>query len=733
MDWKALENRVRSIAEAKWSSTCRSEEICGVQIDGVLKVRSDYWILIEVSKSSTLAKVRTDLAKFGVVKPGLLAKGIYAECHFVTENSKHPSINVTAKEFNVETHTLESFANKYLGSKQYITERLKLPFGSAVIPESGTPDDTNYTPINYVDKKGKKYTISDISDAIRAKKHVVLLGEFGTGKSRCLKEVFNNLIINDEEFAPMAINLRENWGINSMSLMVRNHLESIGFGEDVTGSVLKSIRSGGHPILLDGFDEIGSQSWSGEASRLVQTRRLSLQGVRDVISSSSENGLLITGREHYFSSEKEMLSCLGLDDRPCLILTCPEEFSEVEAKAYLSREAKDLALPDWLPRKPLVCQLLSKLEPAELQALNNGDESEVDFFDRVLDAVCRRETRIHGALDAAAIRAILLHLAQESRSQYEGQESLSPQEINDAFYAITGVAPIDESAQMLQRLPYLGRVGSGGVDRIFIDDYAKNGIRGLAASEALQQAVPHVRVQVWKQPLSDFGIRVLAQKLDNNKAVLKYVSKCVDHGNSQLAADFVASRISNSGYYDFENLTIDNASISSIDFSGVTVENLTLLNIDFNNVSIEDAKFNNVFIDHCIINVLSVANPSGSLPESFGVNCSVEDFRHALTTTSISGLPLSPSQKTLLAMIKKLFFQKGSGRKEEALLRGAEGYWDAKSAESIIGFMLRKGLISKYKGDSGLVYAPKRKYMKRMNLIIEQQKHSTDELWNLVS
>lgn len=161
---------------------------------------------------------------------------------------------------------------------------------------------------------------------------MVLLGEFGTGKSRCLKEVFDNLIKSDGKFAPMAINLRDNWGIGSMSLMVRSHLEGLGLGDEVAGSVLKSVRSGNHAVLLDGFDEIGSQSWSGEASRLEQTRRLSLQGVRHVILNLGGSGLLITGREHYFSSEVEMLSCLGLDAKSCIILKCPEEFTEAEAK-----------------------------------------------------------------------------------------------------------------------------------------------------------------------------------------------------------------------------------------------------------------------------------------------------------------------------------------------------------------------------------------------------------------
>lgn len=731
MNWDQLEAEVRSIAEAKWSQPCKSELIEGVQIDGVVRVRPDYIVLIEVSKSGTLEKLRTDLAKFAVLKPALMAKGIYAECHFVTLGDGNPSLVQIARSANVEPHTLESFSNTYLATNQYVNERSKLPFGSAVVPESGSPDNSDYTPISYIDQKNNTYTINDICKALKNNSKIVLIGEFGTGKSRCLKETFHSLVEKNELFAPLAINLRDNWGQKKMSGIVRGHLEDLGL-DHVSNSVLKSVRSGNHTILLDGFDEIGSQSWSGESSRLEQIRRASLAGVRDVIENLSGAGLLITGREHYFSSEEEMLSCLGLQQKKCIILRCPEEFSEDEARSYLSRETKDAILPDWLPRKPLVCQLLSKLGLDELKSLENAAIGEVDFFEKMLDAVCLRETRIHSTLDKENTKRILLNLAQESRLQSEEKESLTPEQINKAFFEVTGTSPIDESAILLQRLPYLGRVGSGGTERIFIDDYVKNGLRGIAAGDSLRTSSEKTCSQQWKQELSEFGIQVLSHVLPNSVDILKYIRKCVDYGNSQIAADFVSASIIKNLKCDFKNLTIDGASIRSLNFTGTAVQNLTLLNVFINSLTIDDAKFDNVHINDCLIDVVDGCSARDELPDIFGKDCVVSDYRHGLTTTSISGLNLSDGQKTLLALVKKLFFQPGSGRKEEALLRGADSYWEAKTANQIIVFMLSNDIITKHKGNSGWVYSPKRKHMSRMNLIVELQKSSTDELWNLV-
>lgn len=732
MDWVAVEREIRKIAETVWSAPCESEVVAGIQCDGVLKLRPDYWILFEASKSNTLEKVRTDISKLSTLRNALMGRNIYSECYFVTPVEGFPSVRETARQSNVDFHTLDSFASKFLGARQYINERREIPFGSAVIPETGAADNSEYTPIDYKDTAGKTYDISQIAKAVKSGKRIILLGEFGTGKSRCIKESFTTLTQTDHSFAPIAINLRDNWGYKSLSHIIRNHLDDMGIGE-YADNLIKSLRRGNHAILLDGFDEIGSQSWTGDPARLAETRRKSLQGVRDIAESCQGAGMLITGREHYFSSDEEMLECLGMNSS-CIVLRCPDEFSEAEAKDYLHQNSNIGILPDWMPRKPLVCQLLAKLDEDELQALVDTSGGEVQFFESVVDAVCRRETRIHSSLDAVTVKQVLLHLAQDSRSQVQSPETMTSTQINNAFFEVAGYAPIDESSVLLQRLPYLGRVGSGSSDRIFIDDYAKNGLRGLAAHEALTQGNLEVTRVKWKQPLNSFGVRVWSQKIPSDPSTLKYVRQCVIHGNYQLAADYVAVRVGlDADSCDFEGLSVSGGTISSLVMSEKSISNLTLTNVIIDNFTLDDSTLHNVWIDDCIIQHFDGPGSSGNLPESFGPNCEVMEFRDSLTTSNISTLNLSPGQKTLLVIIKKLFFQPGRGRREEALLRGTEAYWDVSSAKAVLKYMEREKIVSNFPGDTGLVYAPQRRHMKRMGSIIEQQKNSTDALWLLVS
>ena len=55
--------------------------------------------------------------------------------------------------------------------------------------------------------------------------------------------------------------------------------------------------------LLDGFDEIGTQSWSSDPRRMQYIRRISVCALKDLLQKV-QGGVLITGREYYFNSDK---------------------------------------------------------------------------------------------------------------------------------------------------------------------------------------------------------------------------------------------------------------------------------------------------------------------------------------------------------------------------------------------------------------------------------------------
>lgn len=732
-DWAHTEARVRQIAEANWSAPCRPREFAGVRYDAVIEHRPDYLIVIEVTNESNLGKLREDIAKLAQIRFSNFSKSIFTDCYFITRDDT-TSLKESGAAQNVTVLSVHEFSELFLGSREYIYERTEIQFGSAVDPDSGEKDTTPYTPIEYESSDGSKYNIDRIREGLYSGHHYILLGEFGTGKSRCIQELFHRITSSASAkiIPPLAINLRDNWGLQSFDLIIRHHMNSLGLSKFGDNAV-KLARRGRYLLLLDGFDEIGAQSWTGEASRLSEIRKSSLRGIRDLISKSNETGFLIAGREHYFSSDEEMLDCLGVSSN-YEILRCPEEFSDDEVRDYLSNTSELTEVPPWMPRKPLICQLLSKIKPHEMSDILSSATGEVEFFERILDAICDRETGIKASvIDKITLKRVLLMLAQYSRRKAESVESISPEEINLIFYNVSGRTPLDESSIILQRLPYLGRVGSGSADRTFIDEYAKNGLRGLSLSDSINTSDRSISSEKWIQPLSEWGCRVLGSKISIDTEMLKFVRYCNAHGNSQVAADYVATALLTlENFADLYGVEVFSSSIDTLDFSNKEVRNMSISNAFINRIIIENSRFDNVRISNCAIPVVIGVGSADKLPILFDDQCRIQHFSDASNVSRISDLKHSNAHKTLIAIIQKLFFQRGGGRKEDALLRGTSEYWQQDAADQVIAYMIANGIAEVGRGREGKLYVPKRKYTRRMAEIVEMQSSSNDELWKIL-
>ncbi len=728
-NWQELEREIRQLAEVIWCSRAIPETVNGVKCDCVVKVRPDYWVLVETSKEASLKKLRTDLAKFATIKPFLMSQGIYAECHFV-HKGLHPSLVESGKGHNVDIHSPEDFFSKYLGSTQYIYERKRRPFGSAVDPDSGEIDTTKYVPIRYNANDGSSLTANDIADGLKAGRKYILLGEFGSGKSRCLMEVFWKLSDSDLSTPPLAINLRDNWGYKKFSHIIQNHLDSMGLGS-FHDPLVRSATRGMHPILLDGFDELGSQSWSGDVVRLSEIRKGSMQGVRDLIQECRSAGILITGREHYFNSESEMLECLGLNADNTIIIYCPSEFSESELRSYIASRTDISEFPAWLPKKPLLCQLLTRIEHEALEELVTSELGETEFFEHVLDAICAREANIHPTIFKDSLKKILLELATLARTKDSSLGPVSTAEISTVFERVTGAAPIDESAIVLQRLPYLGRTGSGSADRLFIDEYAVDGLRALALAGYFFAKDTGIQYQSWKHPLGLFGCKLLGSKIKLNEESIKYFKSIESHGNAVACSDFVSGAIMEGENLDFRGISISGGAFSSIDLSGKTIRNISVSYTEIGEIILDNYTAVKVHFDNCIFGKVVGITSEDGFPGYF-TNCEAGEYEDVLTVARISELAISDGHKTLLSILKKLFFQPGKGRKEEALLRGTEKYWDEAVADRLLKLMISEGMVGRFKGKDGWVYVPTRSKTARVKNILNKLGNCHDLLWGQV-
>lgn len=157
--------------------------------------------------------------------------------------------------------------------------------------------------------------------------------------------------------------MREHWGAKRALEILNRHFSELGLDAQ---NFIKTYEQPNTIYLLDGFDEIGTQSWSSDPRKMQHLREISVCALKDLVGQV-QGGVLITGREYYFNSDAEMLSSLGLSSSQTILLECHQEFTDTQLLKFIAQNipATDTekalsSLPAWFPKRPIVIQLLLK-------------------------------------------------------------------------------------------------------------------------------------------------------------------------------------------------------------------------------------------------------------------------------------------------------------------------------------------------------------------------------------
>ncbi|SMF58703.1 hypothetical protein SAMN06265365_10993 [Tistlia consotensis] len=693
-------------------------------MDCVIKVDADQWIIVEISKRRDLDKVRTDVNRLVLVRRHLYDhKNIMSKCYFVCLYEPTDAMKDAGKPHNIEVLSRESYESKFFDYGLYVSARSKLQFGSSVHPITGKPDTTAYVPVQYTFKEpNKEEDIDGLSEIIRTSRKCVITGEYGSGKSRCVKEVFLKLSRESSEAYYFAIDLKTTWGLQSGQEIIRRHFDQLGLSDE-SDFAIRALNAGHVGLLLDGFDEVGSQSWSDDPQTLQRIRFDSLRGVRDLIQAS-DKGALITGREHYFNSTGEMMKCLGLEKESTLEGRCKDEFSDEELERFLNLISDSvLIVPEWLPRRPLMCQAIASLDEEELAIILEDDNGDISFWNTFLTVMCRREERIREILDADSIKSILVRLARMTRAKDEDVGPISYSEIQDAFESVLGTHPVQEASVLLQRLPGLGRTSLDNDDRRFIDTYILDGLRAIDLVKSIESFDLALPRESWQNPLSELGQRVLAKELSNEKrlsSALSYVHK-INGGENKIAGCDIACSLlrTNASALDFKNMTLVEGTVLSLDFSHVLAKNLEFKYCIIYKMTLPDHPIDGVKITSCVIQkALGVSGPRG-LP-IWVQESEISEFEPVSTVSAIKNVNLTHQHKILVTILKKTFFQPGSGRQEAALLRGLGQVDRHGYTEKILGVLISEGILRKVRGDHGNLFVPDRKFSARVGKMLSE-------------
>lgn len=741
MTWQNLEEKVRTIASLRWNCVAVSETIAGVKCDCILKIAEDNWIVIEITKQNDLTKVREDIVKLRTVKNALLLDDIYCKCYFVMEDKPTDSMRASGLAQKVTVMSLIEFQNEYFDYGSYIHMRKKRPFGSLINIDTGEPESNVYIDVCYLNRKtGQELSISGIMELLLRGKKVILKGDFGLGKSRCIKQLFE-ILTSDLVNNPytIAINLRDHWGAKRSVEILTRHFQELGLEAK---NFIKSYEQPNIIYLLDGFDEIGTQSWSSDQKKMQHMREISVCALKDLIAQV-QGGVLVVGREYYFNSDKELLNCLGLNESNTVILECYHEFTETELVAFVRENLGQIHgadklenLPAWLPKRPLIMQLLLKYA-SDVFSVDYALEDICGFWYAFLTKMCEREAKIHPALNPEIIKSVLISLANKTRMSPQNTGPITQNDLSNAFNDAAGFYPNDETSVMLQRLPSLGRVSADSPDRQFLDTFILNGLRAESVIQFSKSWNTRLLVNEWKNPLDQIGLSILAEYISKDERRIDAFLALARHAsnyNKILASDIVAALcLLDINSIDFKDLDISGGHFTQLTFEGKEIDRLTLCDSIIERFDLTNAKLKeSVKISKCLIGTAYGIASHKSLSNNF-FECEVVNFEALATTTLIKKARLTEPQKLFVQMLRKIFYQPGAGRKEGALLRGMGSSANKQLGEKILNTLLDEKLITRHKGDEGYVYKPVRGEMGRIDRILTDLTLSTDPLWDKVS
>lgn len=684
MTGSELEQEVRALARALWGLPAGGggpELIDGHEIDCVCRTE-ELVHLVECTIERKLDKVTKDVNKLTVAKRSEERRGNTVKLWIVTEGEPTPQQRTAARNNGVTIISLDQFQARLLDASSYLKARWSYRFGSASDPATGslTLSEEEYVPISITDVlTGEEHSVSSIADLLLRGRTVVLLGPFGAGKSITVREVFRELrkrFFKAGKIAvPVAINLREHWGQTVTDEVLRRHASKIGF--EHPDQLVRAWNGGRLVALLDGFDELASQVWRVGPSAMRRTRKEALGLVRSFIrETAGRSGVLVSGRDQYFDAKEEMYQALALPaDAIRLMLG---EFTEEQARDYLAKKGITADLPVWLPRKALLLGYLTARNLLQDVLAIGGEGGPAYAWDEFLDKVCTREAQLTDDVDGSAVRRILELLALKTRETVSGTGPLYERDLSGAYIKVTGVEPLEAARVLLQRLPGLTSREQEEGARSFVDADMLEALRGSAVARFVQNPYSPIAENRWNHGLPPLGCQLAALVVEKlslpiTKHRVAAAEALARWHEPTLAIDCVMSgamREDDAGV-DCEGLVIEEGLVDTIDLESLNLNNLHLKSCHINELNIGGTRSLNLRISQCLVNrVVGAAEPRG-LPVWMS-ECEVGEFDNVQTTEAILNLPVPTPVRVMLTILRKIFVQKGRGRKESSLYRGLD-------------------------------------------------------------
>jgi len=688
-DNQDFENEVRRVARALWPEARYSGAVTvdGRERDGMFETEECIHLL-EATTSRRLDKAKEDIGKLVALASRLQRSSSHkaVRCWFVTREEptadqrkpaeKHKSF-LTALSFS-------QFQSRLIDVRTYLAARENYAFGSVRDPVTGsTMLKTDYVPLALAELgKPSVHTPDELVKLLGEGRRVVLLGDYGAGKSMTLRYIYRTLAARyykgESAHFPVHLNLRDHYGQTDPAEILERHARTIGF--EHPAHLVRAWRAGYVLLLLDGFDEVTGLSIQGLWRKLRDNRYRAMEPIRRLMSDHPTGlGLVVAGRAHFFDTDAERRTALGTNNAMELSLN---EFTDEQVQQYLRTAGLAGAVPSWLPSRPLLVAYLACTGLLEEVVGQWAVELEpAAGWNVLLDRITSREAQIGAGIDGPTVRRILERLATRARSVPDGLGSLSPDDVVEAFREVCGYPPDERGMLLLQRLPGLGIEQGESETRRFIDEsfvetcragdvyaFAENPYDGGTFPGSVDCTA------------GQLGVSVIAARFQNSEFTTSKITTAIERactlGNYNLAADLVLAAIE-AGHEITSEVYVKEVLVPRIDFpanmpraAGVHFQDCL-----FGELGLDPEVDNTILprFQGCFIATLDGRISEADLPAGVFRDCVFDTFASgAGTTDQVLDLHLPLGVRVLVTVLKKLFERKGRGRRENALYRGLD-------------------------------------------------------------
>jgi hypothetical protein len=743
-----FENEVRRIARALWdapmSDGASMED--GRERDGVF-ITDEMVHLLECTILRKKDKAEEDIKKLVELtrkyKTKYSMKGIKG--WFVTLDEPTADQRSVANKHRdtIVIISYQQFKSQLIDASSYIDGRHSYPFGSMRNPldEGSNKWDVKYVELDLVDDKGTIWGIKQIAKGLNEGKRFVTLGDYGAGKSTTMREIFLSLAKsyrkNETLKFPIMLNLRDHHGQSNPAEALERHARNIGLKSP--NHLVRAWRSGYGILMLDGFDEIATAGWASQVKKLKDIRYRAMELIRKFIEETpNDTGIIISGRSHFFDNTNELKSSLGIREQFTILNL--NDFTESQIEEYLKKHSwTNRNIPGWLPSRPLLLgYLLSKNFLDNLSEFSNPASGWNELLQRISD----REARIEAGIDGETVRTILERLGSKARNTNDGLGRLLSTDIVDAFQQVCGYQPDDRGVVLLQRLPGLGLGAQRHDDgsRQFIDKDLADAVKAGDILRYIQDPFnfPIEDPGKWRISLGPLGREMVLNQFKFYHLKDSHLSTAISQAANKndyyfLASDLLQVLQEGNLNYSLGNITISDVHLQDIGFDDESNDysNITYKDCIFDRIDISpgiDSKKLPIFKSCMFASICGLISEADMPKEKFTDTCVYEEFESSTkTTNAILDTHQPIGVKVLLTVLKKLYMQSGSGRKNSALYRGLDQR-SRSLVPQIIQLLKAENLITKAPTGDDTVWLPTRSAGIRVKQIILAPTTSTDPL-----